>query len=286
MLTYVVAFSALLAIAVLATVHLSDRWEHEPVEVIQGLFVSGLLLQLGLVVGARVLGAAEDWSGPWMLLTLLAAALALPALALAQREFDEPYDAVVYAGAYFAGGGAVVHIWNLPASLVDSPYRSVLRAEAVPDARDLLLLLSSPDPIRGLVEWLFLLGCGVAIGGVLGRMWTSGPGMLRRTGACAAAALALWGGDVAFGGAVAWRLGLLVVAGGHALILKRGSPHREKPERLEADLVAKAVKTTFLVLGAVFFAMVVLVYVGGPRFEFLSAVPADLPSLVPPGGAR
>ena len=75
---YIASFAGLLSTLLLAVVYLADRYEREPIELIQNFFLSGLLGQLVLILAVTAVGGDDAWSGPWILITVVCAALYLP----------------------------------------------------------------------------------------------------------------------------------------------------------------------------------------------------------------
>ena len=137
---YLASFAGLLSTLLLGVVYFADRYEREPIELIQNFFLSGLVLQLGLVLAVGAAGASLSWSGPWMVLTAVGAALFLAFQLHRQDEMDEPFDGIVYSVACVGGAACVVHLHNLPRVIAESPYASALAPGAEPDLRDLLIL--------------------------------------------------------------------------------------------------------------------------------------------------
>ena len=75
---YIAAFAGLLSSLLLAVVYLADRYEREPIGLIQNVFLSGLLGQLVLILVIDRLTGAESWSGIWILVTVTCAAVSMP----------------------------------------------------------------------------------------------------------------------------------------------------------------------------------------------------------------
>ena len=59
---YIASFAGLLSSLLLVVVYLADRYEREPIGLIQNFFLSGLLGQLVLILAAEISSAAS--SGP------------------------------------------------------------------------------------------------------------------------------------------------------------------------------------------------------------------------------
>ncbi|MBW2679034.1 MAG: hypothetical protein JRD49_15925, partial [Deltaproteobacteria bacterium] len=75
---YIASFAGLLSSLLLAVVYLADRYEPEPIELIQDSFLTGLAGQLALIFAASSLDGGVLWSGPWILVTVVCAAAYLP----------------------------------------------------------------------------------------------------------------------------------------------------------------------------------------------------------------
>jgi uncharacterized membrane protein len=89
---YIASFAGLLSTLLLAVVYLADRYEREPIELIQNFFLFGLSCQLALILAATAVDGDVYWLGPWILVTVVGAALYLPFQLKAQTEMDERID--------------------------------------------------------------------------------------------------------------------------------------------------------------------------------------------------
>jgi hypothetical protein len=255
---YIAAFAALLASLILAIVYAADRWEREPVELIQNSFLAGLLGQLVLVLAAVAVMGEFAWTGPWAVITVLFVALSLPFQLRHQAELDERFDGIVYAVALTAGAVCSIHLFNLPQVLAASPSGGAAAPGAVPDLRDLLILASSPEVAAELGQGLVLVAAAVFIGAVLGALQLQGRAAVQTAAACCAVGLGIVGLDLAFSGR--WLVRWLVVAAAVALAaaVKRRSVFRDRPQQPERDLVVAAVKTVLLIFGSALLATVMI----------------------------
>jgi RsiW-degrading membrane proteinase PrsW (M82 family) len=257
-LIYIASFASLLSMVVLVTVYLADRYEREPIELIQSCFLLGALGQLVLVLVTNIVAAGLLWSGPWVLLTVTCAALYLPFHLHRQDEMDERFDGIVYTVAFLAGAGCVIHLNNLPQLVAASPYHAALTAAAGPDLRDLLILATSPELATELGQGLTIILAAVLVGATIGvlqqRAWSP-------SGIAAAAVvvgLAAIGLDLLAGGAWLLRAVLAVLAVAVAVAIKRRSVFKDQPEPDERDVLIMGIKTLLIVFGAALLAMVLL----------------------------
>jgi len=255
---YIAFFAGSLSTVLLAVVYLADRWEPEPVELIQSSFLSGLIAQLVLILAVSIAGGGSSWSGPWMLVTVVGIALYLPFHLSRQPELDERFDGIVYAVAFAGGATCVIHLTNLPAVVAASPYRAALGDGAEPDLRDLLILLGSSGIVGDLGQGLMVIAISVLVGAVLGTLQIAGVAPARTAAICTLVALVAGGAEILTGGAWILRLVLVVTAVVVAFGVKRRSVFRDRPQPAESDLLVMGVKTVLMVLGAALLAMVLL----------------------------
>jgi hypothetical protein len=255
---YIASFAGLMSTLLLGVVYLADRYEREPIELIQNFFLSGLLVQLVVILAVTSVGGEVSWSGPWILLTVAGAALYLPFQLHRQAEMDERFDGIVYSVAFVGGTTCVIHLNNLPAVIAASPYRDALVPGTVPDLRDLLILAASSGFATELGQGLVLIFAAVLIGAVLGTLQMSGWSPWQTAFVCVLVALATTGFDLLTGGS--WPLrGVLAVAGfAVALIVKRRSVFKDRPEPAERDVLVLGLKTVLMVFGAALLATVLL----------------------------
>ncbi len=255
---YVACFAALLASLVLAVVYAADRWEREPVELIQNSFLTGLLGQLVLVLAAVQIVGELVWTGPWALITVGFVSLSLPFQLRRQTELDERFDGIVYAVALTAGAVCSVHLFNLPRLLAASPSGGAAAPGVAPDLRDLLIVASSPEVAAELGQGLVLVVAAVLVGAVLGTLQLRGTAPWRTAAACCLAGLGVVGVDLAFSGR--WLVRCLLVVGAVALAaaVKRRSVFRDRPQPPERDVVVAAVKTVLMILGSALLATVMI----------------------------
>jgi hypothetical protein len=255
---YIASFAGLLSTLLLAVVYLADRYEREPIELIQNFFLSGLVGQLVLVFAAAAATPELFWAGPWVLVTLACAAVYLPFQLRRQPEMDERFDGIVYAVSFVGGATCVIHLNNLPLVIAASPYHDALAPGAEPDLRDLLILAGSPGFAAELGRGFFLIVAAVLIGAVIGVLQLRGWPPWRTAVACLAVALSTGGLELAAGSSWPVRGALAVAAVAAALALKRRSVFRDRPEAAERDQLVLGLKTVLLVLGATLLATVLL----------------------------
>ena len=255
---YIASFAGLLSTLLLAVVYLADRYEREPIELIQNFFLSGLLGQLVIILAITAVGGEVSWSGLWILITIGCAALYLPFQLHRQSEMDERFDGIVYSVAFVGGAACAIHLNNLPGVIAGSPYRGALVPGAVPDFRDLLILATSPGFGSELGQGFVLILAAVFVGAVLGTLQLHEWPPWQTALVCMAVALATTGLDLLTGGAWPVR-GVLAIAGlAVALVVKRRSVFKERPEPTERDVLVLGMKTVLMVFGAALLASVLL----------------------------
>lgn len=280
---YIASFAGLLSTLLLAVVYLADRYEREPIELIQNFFLSGLLGQLGLILAVSSLAGDVSWSGLWVLITIVSAALYLPFQLHRQAEMDERFDGIVYSVAFVGGTTCVIHLNNLPGVIAASPYREALVPGAVPDLRDLLILATSSGFAAELGQGLVLILAAVLVGAVLGTLQLRGWSPWQTAPVCVVVALAITGFDLLAGGTWPVR-GMLVVAGvAVALVVKRRSVFKDLPEPAEREVLVLGLKTVLMVFGAALLATVLLqAVVEQPEVTDVNVIGRDLAHDVPP----
>ena len=255
---YVASFAGLLSTLLLAVVYLADRYEREPIELIQNFFFSGLLGQLVIILAITSVGGEVAWSGLWILITMVCAALYLPFQLHRQPEMDERFDGIVYSVAFVGGATCVVHLNNLPGVIAASPYRDALVPGSVPDLRDLLILATSSGFGAELGQGFVLILAAVLVGTVLGTLQMRGWSPWQTACVCVPVALATTGLDLLTGGSWPVR-GVLAIAGfAVALTVKRRSVFKDRPEPTERDVLVLGLKTVLMVFGAALLATVLL----------------------------
>ena len=255
---YVASFAGLLSTILLAVVYLADRYEREPIELIQNFFLSGLLGQLGLILAVTSLGGEVSWSGLWILITMICAALYLPFQLYRQAEMDERFDGIVYSVAFVGGTTCVIHLNNLPGVIAASPYRDALVPGAVPDLRDLVILATSSGFAMELGQGFVLILAAVFVGAVLGALQSRGWSPWQTAFVCVVVALATTGLDLLTGGTWPVRGALAVVGLAVALAVKRRSVFKGRPKPAERDVLVMGLKTVLIVFGAALMATVLL----------------------------
>ncbi len=255
---YVASFAGLLSTILLAVVYFADRYEREPIELIQNYFLSGLLGQLVIILAVTSVGGEVSWSGPWILLTMVCGALYLPFQLSRQTEMDERFDGIVYSVAFVGGATCAIHLNNLPGVIAASPYRDALAPGALPDFRDLMILASSPGFGIELGQGFVLIIAAIFVGAILGTLQLRGWTPWRTAAVCVVVALATLGLDLLAGGTWSVR-GVLAVAGfAVALTVKRRSVFKDRPEPAEGDVLVLGLKTVLMVFGATLLATVLL----------------------------
>jgi hypothetical protein len=247
---YIAAFAGLLSTVLLAVVYLGDRYEREPIDLIQNYFLSGVLGQLALILVFDRLGLGAPWTGPWIVLTAGCVGLYLPFQLRRESELDEVFDGVVYSVALVAGAVCVMHLRNLPIVIAESPYRAALATGAEPDLRDLMILAASPGFSAEFGRGIVLVAAAVLGGAVLGTLQLRGWRPLQTAPVVVACVAAVVVTDLATGGAWPLRGGLAVAAVACALWVKRWSAFRNRPEPMDRDVILDGVKTILIVFGA------------------------------------
>ncbi len=258
MIIYVATLTALLSLLVLAMVYLADRFEREPLDLIQNAFLAGLAAQLVLVLGVDQMFGIDAWSGWLYLLTLSALATILPTLLAEEKEVDERFDGVVYAVAFTVGAASVVHLFNLPRAAARYPESVVLGGSEVPDVRDLLLLLSAPGPRSELGDLFMLVLVAVLVGAVLGVLKLQGRPMIQQIGGMLLAAGLLGGIELAAGGGWPVRVLLAIAAVATPVVLKSRSVFRHRHQQPEREVFLGGVKTALMIFGAIVVALALL----------------------------
>jgi hypothetical protein len=276
---YIAAFAGLLSSLILAVVYLADRYEREPIGMIQNVFLSGLLGQLVLVLIIDRVTGAESWSGSWILVTVTCAAVSLPFQLRGLSEVDERFDGIVYSVALVGGAVCVIHLHNVPRVIAASQYRGALAPGAEPDLRDLMILAGSPGLSAELGQGVVLICAAVFFGAILGTLQLRGWSPGQTAGVCALVALAATGVDLLTGGIWVVRATLAVAGVGVALAVKRRSVFRDRPQAAERDVLVLGLKTVLMVFGAALLATVLLQAV----VDQPGAVGIDVPGRPPEG---
>ena len=255
---YIASCAGLLSSLLLAVVYLADRYEPEPIELIQDSFLTGLAGQLALIFAASSLDGEVLWAGPWILVTVVCASAYLPFRLHRQAEMDERFDGIVYSVALVGGATCVVHLNNLPRVIAASPYRDALAPGAEPDLRDLLILAGSPGLMAELGRGFVMILAAVLVGAALGVLQLRGWPPWRTALVCVAVGAVVVGVDLLAGGGW-WVRGVLVLTAlAVALVVKRRSVFKDRPETRERDVLLMGLKTVLVVFGAALLAMVLL----------------------------
>ncbi len=258
MIIYIAALTTVLCLWVLALIYLADLWEREPLDLIQNVFLAGLIAQLTLILAVDRLAGLESWSGWLYALTATALASLLPVVLAEEKELDERFDGVVYAVAFTAGAASVVHLFNLPGAAARHPELVVLDASTAPGFRDLWLLVSATGPRGELVDLLTLLLIAAPAGAVLGTLKLRGRPLGSQIAGTLVVGLALVAVDQAAGGWWPARLTLAAVALVTAVALKRTSVFRRGQPQPEREVFLGALKTGLMIFGAVVLALALL----------------------------
>lgn len=255
---YIASFSGLLSSLLLAVIYLADRYEPEPIELIQESFLTGLAGQLVLIFAVSSLVGGLLWSDWWLVVTVVAAAVYLPFGLHRQGEVDERFDGIVYSVATLGGATCAIHLNNLPRVMLASPYRDALAPGAEPDLRDLLILAGSPGFSAELGRGFVVILAAVLVGAVLGTLQLRGWSPWRTAPACVAVGSAVVGADLLTGGNWWLRGGLTLAALVLAQAVKRRSVFRDRPQPRERDVLLMGLKTVLVVFGAALLTMVLL----------------------------
>jgi Ca2+/Na+ antiporter len=255
---YIASFAGLLSSLLLAVVYLADRYEPEPIELIQDSFLTGLAGQLVLIFLVSSIDGQLMWSGAWMIVTVICAAAYLPFRLHRQAEMDERFDGIVYSVALVGGATCVVHLNNLPGVIAASPYRDALAPGAEPDLRDMLILTGSPGIAGELGLGLVAIMAAILVGAALGMLQMRGWSPWRTAVVCVAVGSAVVGVDLLAGGGW-WVRGVLVVTAlAVALAVKRRSVFKDRPEPREREVLLMGLKMVLVVFGAALLSMVLL----------------------------
>lgn len=255
---YIASFAGLLSAVLLAAVYAADRYEPEPIGLIQDFFLSGLLVQLVAILALSATVGSVLWAGPWILATVAGAMLYLPFRLARLQEMDERFDGIVYSAAFVGGAVCVVHLNNLPQIVAASPFRDALAAGAKPDLRDLTILATSPGFAQELGQGFVVLVATAFAGAVIGVLHLRSVQPLRVAAASTLCVILVVGSDFAFGGSWILRGSLFVSLMVVAYLIKRRSVHRDRPEPLERDVLVLGFKTVLIIFGAVLLATVML----------------------------
>jgi hypothetical protein len=111
-LIYIAFFAGLVAATVLAAVYLADRYEPEPLELVQDTFLLGALAQAGAILAVAAFTHRIGWDGWWIGGTLLGLVLVMPGHLRRIGEADERFDGIVYTVSAAAGALCVIHVAN------------------------------------------------------------------------------------------------------------------------------------------------------------------------------
>ena len=255
---YIASFAGMLSSLLLAVVYLADRYEPEPIELIQDSFLTGLAGQLALIFLVSSVDGQLMWSGAWMMVTVVCASAYLPFRLHRQAEMDERFDGIVYSVALVGGATCVIHLNNLPGVIAASPYRDALAPGAEPDLRDMLILTGSPGIAGELGLGLVAIMAAILVGAALGVLQMRGWSPWRTALVCVGVGSAVVGVDLLAGGGW-WVRGVLVVTAlVVALAVKRRSVFKDRPEPREREVLLMGLKTVLVVFGAALLAMVLL----------------------------
>lgn len=280
---YIASFAGLLSTILLAAVYFGDRYEREPIELIQNFFLSGLLGQLVIILAVTSVGGEVAWSGWWVLLTMACSAVYLPFQLHRQAEMDERFDGIVYSVAFVGGATCVVHLNNLSGVIAASPYREALVSGSVPDLRDLVILATSSGFASELGQGFVMILSAVFVGAILGILQLRGRPPWQTATVCVTMALATAGLDLLAGGSWPVRGVLAVVGLAIVLAVKRRSVFKDRPEPIERDVLVLGLKTVLMVFGAALLATVLLqAVVERPGVPDMSITGRELAQDAPP----
>jgi hypothetical protein len=255
---YIAVFAGLLSTLLLGAVYLADRYEREPIELIQNSFLSGLVAQLVLVFAVTLVDGPVVWEGGWLLATAVGVAVMMPFQLRNRDEMDERFDGIVYTVAFAAGATCVIHLNNLPSLIAASPFRAALEPGAEPDLRDLVILAESAGFAAELGRGLVVILSAVVVGAVIGALQMKGASPWRIASVGAPVAAVTIGIDLLAGGGWAVRAALAIVAVVVAVGLKRRSVFRGRPQPTESEALVAGLKTILVVFGAALLATVLL----------------------------
>ena len=255
---YIAVFAGLLSTLLLGVVYLADRYEREPIELIQNSFLAGLVAQLVLVFAVTLAVGPVIWEGGWLLATAVGVAVMMPFQVRSRDEMDERFDGIVYTVAFAGGATCVIHLNNLPSLVAASPFKTALESGAEPDLRDLLILAESTGFAAELGRGLVVILSAVVVGAVLGvlQMKRVSPWRIASVGVPVAAVTV--GIDLLAGGAWAVRAALTIAAVVVSVALKRRSVFRDRPQPTESEALVTGLKTILVVFGAALLATVLL----------------------------
>jgi len=255
---YIAVFAGLLSTLLLGVVYLADRYEREPIELIQNTFLAGLMAQLVIVFAVALVAGPVIWDGGWLLVTVVGVALVMPFQLQNRAEMDERFDGIVYTVAFAGGATCVIHLNNLPSLIAASPFRAALELGAEPDLRDLLILADSTGFAAEFGRGLVVVLVATVVGAVLGSLHMRGVQPWRSASICGLVATTAMGINLLADGAWVVRGVLAIAAVGVAVALKRRSVFRDRPEPTEGDLLTAGLKTVLMIFGAVLLATVLL----------------------------
>jgi hypothetical protein len=283
-IVFLVAAAALSTLLVLLAAWYSDRWEREPVSLVENVLLLGLAVELVVVLLARWWFGFESWA-EWALAgALVPVGVLLPSTASVTREVDEPFDGIVYSVAFACGSSLVLLLWDLPV-LARTASGEVLEPDVFPGLGDLAGLLLAPHVAARLGGHLSTLAAAALIGGLYGYLQARTPRPSRSALTLSATALAgvLGGLDLLMHGSAWFRVVLAAAAIATASVLKTASPFKRHPASRDGSLAVTSLRTALLVTGAAFLALCVLAGVSGSdRFKpGVSRVGAPTTSLKP-----
>jgi hypothetical protein len=255
---YIAVFAGLLSTLLLGVVYLADRYEREPIELIQNSFLAGLVVQLAAVFGVTLAVGPVVWSGWWLMATAVGVAVMVPFQVRSRDEMDERFDGVVYTVAFAGGATCVIHLNNLPSLIAASPFKTALESGAEPDLRDLLILAESTGFGAELGQGLVVILSAVFVGAVLGALQMKRTPPWRIVSATLPVAAIAIGIDIVANGAWLLRAALAIAAVGVSAAIKRRSVFRSRPQVTENEALVTGLKTILVVFGAALLATVLL----------------------------
>jgi hypothetical protein len=149
-------------------VYLADRYEPEPLELVQDTFLLGALAQAGAILAVAAFTHRIGWDGWWIGGTLLGWCSSCPVTCGGSARPTSASTASSYTVSAAAGALCVIHVANLPTIATQSPYRTALAATATPDLRDLLIITGAPGFAHELGRGALIIALAVIAGGVMG----------------------------------------------------------------------------------------------------------------------
>jgi hypothetical protein len=255
---YIAVYSGVIGTLLLGVAYAADRYEREPIELLQNSFIAGLAVQLVLLLAVALVSGHVLWSGGWLIVTVVGVAALLPLVFERQVELDERFDGIVYSVAVSGGAVVAIHLNNLPGLLATSPFSAALATGAEPDLRDLLIVVGSGAFAAELDRGLLVMTIAVLVGAIFGVLHMRRTSPWRSSALCGFTALVIAAADLVLGEPWQLRFALAAVAVIVGLAIKRRSVFRARPQPTEGDVLIAGLKTILMVFGAALLATVLL----------------------------